>query len=295
MIKWCVYCKSENRAEAIFCQNCRRPLPSVPRPRRIALVWVLGVVALIGFGTFLFSARSFLAPTATQRQATTSSGLPVDEASPTQILEPVTILACVETSTKIRRGPGPQYETIGGLPAGNCFTILGRNEEASWVYIISDDDLTGWVATTVMADIGDISRVSVRDSWALVNPARPTLTSEEIAHGARVYLTQISATNHPQSPLNQYVEPCFEAVSRVGDRITCRMEKAYCNYFPEEPGSPTACIDRPAPDHVFALVAFDRDWSEYDGQCLIVTGYLEVDRGILRIRAHDRDQVALCQ
>ena len=135
----------------------------------------------------------------------------------------------------------------------------------------------------------------MRDSLALVDPARPTLTSGEIAHGARVYLTQVSATNHPESPLSQYVEPCFETVNRVGDRITCRMEKAYCNYFPEEQGSPTACIDRPAPDHVFALVAFDRDWSEYDGQCLIVTGYLEVDRGILRIQVHNRDQIAPCQ
>ena len=146
MIKRCVYCKSENRVEAIFCQNCRRPLPFVPRPPRIAFVWLLGVVALIGFGTFLFPPVRSCAPTATQMQATTSSGLPVDEASPTQILEPATILACVETSTKIRRGPGTHYETIGGLPAGTCFTILGRNEEASWVYIISDDDLTGWIA-----------------------------------------------------------------------------------------------------------------------------------------------------
>ena len=295
MIKWCVYCKSENRVEAIFCQNCRRPLPSVPRPRRIAFVWLLGVVALIGFGTFLFSTRSFLAPTATQRQATASSGLPVGELSPTQMLEPVTILACVETSTNIRRGPGTHYETIGGLTPGICFTILGRNEEASWVYMISDDDLTGWIATTVLPDIGDIRRVSVRDGLALVDPARPTLTSGEIAHGARVYLTQISATNQPESPLSQYVEPCFETVNRVGDRITCRMEKAYCNYFPEEPGSPTACIDRPAPDHVFALVAFDRDWSDFDGQCLIVTGYLEVDRGILRIQVQNREQIAPCQ
>jgi hypothetical protein len=295
VIKWCIYCKSENRAEAIFCQNCRRPLPYTPRPPRIAFVWLLGVVALIGFGTFLFSPRLFVAPTATQRPATTSSGLPVDEPSPTQRLEPVTILACVETSTNIRRGPGTHSETIGGLPAGSCLTIVGRNEEASWVYMISDDDLTGWIATTVLADIGDIRRVSVRDSLALVDPARPTLTSEEIAHGARVYLTRISATNHPQSPLNQYVEPCFETVNRVGDRITCRMEKAYCNYFPEEPGSPTACVDRPAPDHVFALVAFDRDWSDLDGQCLIITGYLEVDGGLLRIQAHDRDQVTICQ
>lgn len=288
-MKICVYCKSENRAEAIFCQHCRRPLPKAPRPPRIAYMWFLGVVVLIGFGTYLVSSSLFIAPTPA------SSGMTVDGRSPTQAHEPETILACVAESTKIRRGPGTHHETIGGMPAGTCLTIVGRNEEASWVYMISDDDLTGWVAMTVLPGIADISRVSVRDSLALVDPARPTLTSREIAHGARVYLTQVSATNHPQLPLSQYVEPCFETVNRVGDRIMCRMEKAYCNYFPEEPGSPTACIDRPAPDHVFALVAFDRDWSKYDGQCLIVTGYLEVDRGILRIQAHDRDQVTLCQ
>ena len=295
MIKWCVYCKSKNRAEAIFCQNCRRPLPSAPRPPRIAYVWIFGLVFLVGFGTYLFFSSPFLAPAVTQTQAITPGAIPVDAPLPTQAMEPVTILACVDESTKIRRGPGTHYETIGGMPVGTCLTIVGRNEESSWVYMISDDDLTGWIALTVLPGIGDISRVSVRDSWALVNPARPTLSSEEIAHGARIYLTQVSATNHPESPLSQYVEPCFETVNRVGDRITCRMEKAYCSYFPDEQGSPTACIDRPAPDQVFALVVFDRDWSKYDGQCLIINGYLEVDRGLLRIQAHDRDQVAPCQ
>ena len=287
--KICVYCKTENRAETIFCQHCRRPLPSSPRPPRIAYVWLLMVIGLIGLGSYVFSSPSSVAP------APTSRVLPFGGPAPTSVREPVTILACIEGTTGIRRGPGTQYETVGELPSGTCLTILGRNEEASWVFMVSDDDLSGWVSATVLKDIGDVNRVSVRDNNALVNPARSTLTSEEIANGAQIYLTRVAATNHPGSPLGQYVEPCFEAVNRVGDQITCRMGKAYCDYFPEVEGHPTVCIDRPAPDHIFSLVTFGNDWTEYDGQCLIVSGNLEADRGMLQIQAHDRDQVSPCQ
>jgi hypothetical protein len=72
------------------------------------------------------------------------------------------------------------------------------------------------------------------------------------------------------------------------------MEKAYCDYLPDLEGSPTFCIDRPAPDHVFALVVFGEDWSGYDGQCLLVSGYLEVDRGTLQIQALQPSQVSSC-
>jgi hypothetical protein len=245
------------------------------------------VAVLIGLGSYLFSYRPPAAPVPTA----TSHGTPV----PTPVRDPVTILTCVEHSTRIRRGPGTHYETTSGLPAGTCLTILGRNEEASWVYIVSDEDHTGWVAASILMDVGDLSQVSVRDDYAMVNPARPTLTSAEIANGARVYLTQIAATNEVQSPLSQYVEACFETANRVGDQITCRMEKAYCDYLPDLEGNPTVCIDRPAPDHTFALVALDRDWSEYDGKCLLVTGYLEVDWGVLQIHALRRSQVSVCE
>jgi hypothetical protein len=290
-MKKCAYCTTENRDEAIFCSRCRRPLQSAPKPPRIAFVWLLMVVLLIGLGSYLFSSGSFPAVSAAQTPAPPSGGIP----SPTQIREPVTILACVEDSTRIRRGPGTNYETTGGLTAGTCMTILGRNEESSWVYVVSDDDHTGWVAATILTDTSDISRVSVRDDFAMVNPARPTLTSAEIANGAKFYLTKVAATSNPESSLSQYVEPCFEAANRIGDQISCRIEKAYCDYLPEVEGSPTVCTDRPAPDHTFALVVFDQDWSEYDGQCLIVSGYLEVDWGMLRIQALRRSQVSACE
>jgi hypothetical protein len=129
----------------------------------------------------------------------------------------------------------------------------------------------------------------------MVNPARPTLTSAEVVNGAQLYLTRVAATNQAQAPLSEYVEPCFEAVNQIGQQISCRLEKAYCDYLPEVEGSPTVCTDRPAPDHTFALIVFDQDWSEYDGQCLIVSGYLDVNWGMMQIQALRRKQVSSCE
>jgi hypothetical protein len=161
--------------------------------------------------------------------------------------------------------------------------------------MLSDDNQAGWVGASVLTDTRDLSRVSVRDDYAMVNLARPTLSSAEIANGARAYLTQVAATNNLQSPLSQYVEACFELAHRVGDKITCRMERAYCDFLPDAEGRPTVCTDRPAPDQTFALVVYDQDWSEYDRQCLLVTGYLEVNWGMLQIHALRRAQVSPCE
>jgi len=129
----------------------------------------------------------------------------------------------------------------------------------------------------------------------MVNPARPTLTSAEIANGAEVYLTRVAATNQARAPLSEYVEPCFEAVNQIGQPISCRLEKAHCDYLPNVDGNPTVCLDRPAPDHTFALVVYDQDWSEYDSQCLIVSGYLDINWGMLQIQALRRSQVSPCE
>jgi hypothetical protein len=298
-MKICAYCTTENRNEAIFCRRCRRPLRTAKTPKehpsRNLLILLLVVSALIGVSSYLYLFRSFLASTATRTPTLTSVWQLTPGPAPTRTQEPVIMSACVSDITRIRRGPGTQYETIGGLVSGTCLTILGRNEDASWVSMVSEDHQTGWVAASLLPSAGDISRVSVRDDSAMANSARPTLTSAEIAYGAQAYLTKVSATNIPQSPLTRYMMPCFETANLIGDYVSCRVERAYCDYLPAVEGSPTFCSDRPYPDHSFALIVFGEDWSDYDGQCLIVSGYLEIDRGVLQIQADSRSQISYCK
>jgi hypothetical protein len=180
------------------------------------------------------------------------------------------------------------------LVSGTCLTILGRDEESNWVYIVSEDHQTGWVAASLLNGTGNLSRVSVRDHAVGANSAWPTLTTAEIAHGAQIYLTQIAATNIPQSTLSRHAVPCFTTVDRIGDRISCRLEKAYCDYLSKVDSSYTSCYDRPYPDHTFTLLVLGEDWSDYDSQCLIVSGFLEVQRGALQIQALNRSQVSTC-
>lgn len=289
-MKICAHCTAENRDEAIFCRHCRRPLPAPQTQSRNVLIWLLAGFVLIALSYTFFSSGSFPGSTPTPISNGMSTAGPVQ----TRTQEPIALSACVRDTTRIRRGPGTQYETIGGLVSGTCLTILGRNDDASWVYMVSNDHQTGWVATSLLSDAGGINRVSVRDNFAMANSARATLTSAEVAYGAQAYLTEVSATNIPQAPISQYVVPCFETASHIGDHISCKMERAVCDYLPAVEGSPTFCNDRPYPDHNFALIVFGEDWSDFDGQCIIVSGDLEINRGVLQIQVLNRSQVSYC-
>jgi len=297
-MKICAYCTNENRDEAIFCTRCKRPLQARPTrkdpPPRNALLWLSVGLGLIGLSSFLFLSPSLFRPTPIQTDPPVANWTPGTGQVPTRTPEPITISACVTNTTRIRRSPSTHAETIGGLLTGTCLTILGRDAERTWVYIVSEDHQTGWVAASLVSDAATLSKVSVRDDSGWANSSRPTLTSAEIAHGAQAYLTRVASTTIPQSPLTQYVVPCFETANRLGDQVSCRLERAYCDYLPTLEGNRTFCHDRPVPDHSFALTVLGEDWSDFDGQCLIVSGYLKIVGGVLQIEAFDRSQVSFC-
>lgn len=298
-MKICAYCTTQNRDEAIFCSRCKRPLQATfirsDTSARRLLNWLLIALVLIGLCYYFLSSRSSFPPTPSQTGTFPSASALTAGPQPTRTPQPVTPSTCIENTTvHIRRGPGTQYETIGGLMSGVCFTVLGRNEEASWVYIVSEDHQMGWMATSLLSKAGDLSRVSIRDYSIPADSTHPTLTSAEIAYGAQALLTQVVATNLPEASLSRYMMPCSDTVDRIGDQITCKLEKAYCDYLPSLEGSPTSCNDRPYPDQTFTLLVLGRDWSEYDGQCLVISGYLEVSRGALQIQALNRSQISSC-
>ena len=298
-MKICAHCTTENRDKAIFCRHCKRPLRALQtaeeRYSRNFRLWLLGMIVLIGLSLYLLSPGPSLQSITAQSPTPNSSEMLTMGPAATQTEEPIVLSACVRDSTNIRRGPGTSYETIGGLPTDTCLTIIGRNDKASWAYIVSEDHQTGWVDVSLLNDSWGINRVSVRDGSAMANSQRATLTSAEVAYGARTYLTEIAATNIPHVSNSQFMMPCYEAAGRIGENISCRITRAVCDYLPAHEGSPTICNDLPYPDHNFALVTYGKDWSEYDGRCLIVSGYLKIDKGVLQIEADKRSQVSDCE
>jgi hypothetical protein len=90
----------------------------------------------------------------------TTTALPL----PTSTQTFMSLKACVaHASIRIRRGPGTQYETIGGLVSGTCMWVLARNEESNWVYILTENDKSGWVAAWLLTIDGDVNNLSVRE------------------------------------------------------------------------------------------------------------------------------------
>lgn len=248
---------------------------------------------LIGLSVYVFSPNAPLQSTVAQTSTPNLDEMLTYAPAEAHTEEPIVLSACVMAQTRVRRGPGTHFETIGGLQTGTCLTIIGRNDMANWAYVISEDHQTGWVDASLLNDTWGMNKVSVRDA-SMANSMRATLTSEEIAYGAQASLTESAATNISEASDSQYVVPCSETASRVGDHISCRIERAVCDYLPVREGSPTICNDQPYPDHNFALIAYGKDWSEYDGKCLIVSGYLKIDKGTLEIQASQRSQVSHC-
>jgi hypothetical protein len=116
--------------------------------------------------------------------------------------------ACVaiDEAVRIREGPGTEYETIGGIASGGCITILGRNADASWVYIETADNFTGWVAAWLLTIEGDLSRVEVMDISMSIEPISELTTPTMDNSSAFFTLTPVPP-GHSCSPA--YPDVCI--------------------------------------------------------------------------------------
>lgn len=87
---------------------------------------------------------------------------------------------------------------------------------------------------------------------------------------------------------------CSDIGELVGRQVTCWLGRAYCTYAPESEGTPTFCNDAPYPNHEFTMVAWESDWGELDGECLLITGTVSLYEGIPQIEVRSRSQVQIC-
>lgn len=122
-----------------------------------AAIWVLVTLAVFGIFSFLTSLPQAARTLHTKIIATENA-----PPHPTRTPQPISLFACVTDWTiRVRKGPGTNYEIIGGLVSGTCMWISGRNDDLTWAYMTSDDNKEGWVAASLLAINGDLSRAPV--------------------------------------------------------------------------------------------------------------------------------------
>jgi hypothetical protein len=271
------------------------PKPAIARAAGGNPVGIVVTLLLIGglFAAVVLSTASpyssIPAATSTRRPTLTATKTPLPRLTRTS--RPVSIDACVTDSTiNIRKGPGTHYESIGGMVSGTCMAILGRNQDSSWVYMVTEDNKAGWVAASLLTIEGNLSRVSVRSDTGTLSLAPPT----RMLPTATTKPTRV-ITNTPMPLLSRSELACSQTASRIGEYVTCKIERADCNYLPATDGSPTFCNDVPYPNHNFTLLVFGEDWSDYDGSCILVSGVVERYRGLPQIQAVSRSQVSYCE
>jgi hypothetical protein len=137
-----------------------------------AIIWFIGICASSGAGSSTYTSRQVVA---TDRPAQVESSSVRSLPTPTKI--PIRLRACVNDETiRIRKGPGTQYEMIGGLVSGSCMSVLGRNQDASWVYMAADGNRDGWVAAWFLSFDGNVYDVPVKEMLAVL----PTYTAEVV-------------------------------------------------------------------------------------------------------------------
>lgn len=71
-----------------------------------------------------------------------------------------TLEGCAIGSTRVRSGPGIDYALASGLGEKECVQILGRNQEANWVYITGTGK-NGWVFAPLLNISGEIAQLHI--------------------------------------------------------------------------------------------------------------------------------------
>jgi len=139
-----------------------KPVPPAHKDNLASLFGILGTITVLLLLVFNFL-NTLTAPTSMHALVPIPTLTPVHMLPATPGL--VSLKGCItDSAIRIRQGPGTDFEVIGGLVSGACIQILGRNQDASWVYIVTEENEAGWVAAWLLTIDGDITRVPLRSA-----------------------------------------------------------------------------------------------------------------------------------
>lgn len=125
-------------------------------------------------------------------------------------------------------------------------------------------------------------------SAPIISTFVPTFT-----HAPTKTSVPITPSTTPSQPSPSMLE-CKDTANMIGQFVSCKIEKAVCNFEPDVNGDPTFCNDAPYPNHKFTLLVWGQDWTDYDGKCIVINGVVGSYNGKPQIITKNRARVSFC-
>ena len=131
----------------------------------------------------------------------------------------------LSASVSMHNGPGPTYAILGTIPRNALVSVVGRNEDNSWLQVVypPGSQLRGWIDATLVDVEGNISQLAIGGPGVGPNIDVPTSTGFE------------TPLEIPTEPLEVPTVPEEEATPTE----------------PDEPGRPTSTPRRPTTTPIF--------------------------------------------
>lgn len=117
-------------------------------------------------------------PTSTETPTPTITPTPSETLPPTleATLTPTPYVVVAGQQINLRDGPSVAYPVVGVAYAGEQFTVVGRNEPATWWKVCCYDGREVWVSAQVVTPQGSFGEVVVVGGSELAEPPPPTET-----------------------------------------------------------------------------------------------------------------------
>lgn len=124
-------------------------------------------------------------------------------------------------------------------------------------------------------------------------PIENPLVTATIQKPTKSIVREISSPTPQKIPSPTEIQYPLCSEEKAGEITTCVIPKSYCSYHPDVNGKPTFCNDEPYPANNFTFLVWNKDLSRYNGLCLVITGPVEMYKGLPEIIGNE-SSIEIC-